>query len=206
MAYAYDSEPMSSPGWVGLNSSDIYGSPPGTGLGTMLDGTGSFAVVGAGASPWSNQEFFLYLGGRVEVSSIRYRSDIIGNVTKFDVFISDTYGSWGSAVATDLNPSATSSYRETSITPTIGRYVRVLIKDSDFGSLGVYTWGGVGVGNGLDLYGSFIYTYDSEASSGFIYNQASLTYNQAGIIYNQNDTYSRDTGASAGTYSYDSEP
>jgi len=78
--------------------------------------------------------FILDLGQTYTISKIHGRSNYNYDPIVVDVYISDSKESWGDAVAEDLDYSDTDDWIETEITPKDGRYVKVIITDTESAS------------------------------------------------------------------------
>lgn len=191
MAYTHDTEQSIVGSWFGVTSANLETADRGdTGakLSNMLDGTGASQSLWLEvANPSFPQEFVLDLGQNYTIERIRSRSFYLVNITDFDVYVSETNGDWGTAVIEGVNPTAGgSSYTETATTEKVGRYVRVVLNTSSFGT--ILSWGLNGAfGNCFDVFVG--YSYDQEPGGVFTYNESGYTYNATGISYNSVDDY-----------------
>jgi hypothetical protein len=75
--------------------------------------------------------FILDLGSSVEVSAVRGRSNTSNNPYDVNIYVSDTVGSWGAAVATGISSwELTTSWQEEATTPKTGRYIMVEVVET----------------------------------------------------------------------------
>ncbi len=117
-------------GWKGITSSDIdslCGEEAGGTLADALDGT----------DVWDHNTnevhwFILDLGQSYNVTKVRARSQTGDDPLDVDIYVSDINGTWGTTVASGINDWVnTSAWVETNVTNKSGRYVYIVINDTE---------------------------------------------------------------------------
>jgi len=116
--------------WLGI-SSDEYDSHCGD------DGVHKIDEVLDGTDYWGHQVdethwLILDLGQTYTIEKIRGRSNSVRDPIDIDVYISDSKEDWGSAVASNITDWQDSSdWNEIDITNKNGRYVKIVINDTE---------------------------------------------------------------------------
>jgi len=117
--------------WLGISSAE-YDSHCGD------DGTNTIETALDGTRLWKHAVdedhwFILDLGSTHTIKKFRGRSNSIGNdPLKIDIYVSDSKTEWGAAVATDIDTwQDTDEWVEVDSTDKDGRYIKVVIKDTE---------------------------------------------------------------------------
>lgn len=127
--------------WLELSSAEYdshCGDSEGHTILGALDGTDAWwhAV-------YELHEFILDLGQTYTIKKVRGRSNTDGyDPTNINIYVSDSKIDWGATVATNVDYSDTSTWVETDITDKDGRYIKVVIGETESASH-YLQWGGV---------------------------------------------------------------
>jgi len=129
-----------APGWLTIGSTELDSK-------CGEDGNPQ-ALAGAlnGSNHWGHSVnekhwFILDLGASYYIEKMRSRSILAADPIDVDVYISDTKGVWGSAVATGISVwQDASNWVEYNTTDKSGRYIYVYINTTEDGR-GAITWG-----------------------------------------------------------------
>lgn len=118
-------------GWLGIDSSHLVshcGSEPGNGnLVNALDGLYSW-----NHNTNHTHEFILDLGQNYNTTKFKAIANSNRDPTNVDIYVSETNGDWGVAVATGVSVwQDTNIYVEVDSTNKVGRYIRVVINNTE---------------------------------------------------------------------------
>lgn len=124
-------------GWLKIQSGHLHSTDSGeTSLRYALDGTGTYWSAPTDVEHW----FILDLGRTLTVEKVRSRSNQTQDPTDVDIYVSDTIGTWGTAVATGISSfQDTDTWQEENCTNTAGRYVKVVVNSTEL--LKYLRWG-----------------------------------------------------------------
>jgi hypothetical protein len=146
---------LDSDDWLGIGSSElVYACEFKLELGEALDGMSCW-------SPIMNHdhEFILDLGKTYRIKKFKGRSDTEFDPTNVDIYISADNSTWGTAVASDINTwQDTSTWVEINSTDKDGRYIKVVVQDTEDINRRLI-WGGFyPPGPIFDAYGEKVHT------------------------------------------------
>ena len=139
--------------WLGVSSANIdshCGDDTGSTLAGALNGTQRW-YHSVAEIHW----FILDLGESYTIKKVKGRSARSSDPTNVDIYVSASKDDWGDPVATGISSFAnTNDFSEESTTEKTGRYVKVVINETEAGSPGNLTWGGFAPYTIFDVYGS----------------------------------------------------
>lgn len=127
--------------WIGISSAE-YDSHCGddgsaADIEDALDGNGKWEHTTLGADHW----FILDLGQSYTITKLRGRSNYDSDPTDIDIYVSETNGVWGDAVATAVSTwQDTESWVEVDTTDKAGRYVYIYVNSTEHAADSL-TWG-----------------------------------------------------------------
>ncbi len=154
------------PIWIGINSShlDSYcGHGDNQLLTWALDGSSNWYHWHLdGDEHW----LILDLGAVFNIQEIRGRSDNSLDPTDVDIYVSETNGDWGAAVASGISTwQDTTSWEAIELTPKRGRYILIDIRNTEDPVGGELQWG-VPSNPILDVFAVIVADYAVSSSTG----------------------------------------
>ncbi|MFH1046421.1 MAG: LamG-like jellyroll fold domain-containing protein, partial [Candidatus Omnitrophota bacterium] len=142
--------------WLGINSAYLdshCGDDTGYTLAEALNDTDVWTHT-----PNEDHWFILDLGKNYNIKKLRGRSNQLIDPTDVEIYISEDKASWGTAVGSNVSTwQDTATFQEVDTTDKIGRYIKVVVENTEDGNRKI-GWGNAsGFGDGqpiFDVYGS----------------------------------------------------
>jgi hypothetical protein len=168
---------LDSDDWLGIGSSVLAGSCEGQSqdLKDALDGLNIWSDT-VNHEHW----FILDLGQQYNIEKFRGRSIMSYDPTDVDIYISSDNSSWGAAIASNIDAwQDTNSWQEVDSVDKEGRYIKVVIQDTEATIGNRVDWGKLGYPamTIFDVYGKPT-NFGGCSQDGYIY-ASSASYNTA---------------------------
>jgi hypothetical protein len=136
---------------------------------------------------FNGEEYFILdLGGYYCVGGFRGRSYRGSDPTNIDIYVSYTNGNWGSAVISDIATwQDTDSWQTVDSTDKVGRYVKVIVDETELGEGVWFQWGSSGAtGNkGFDI------NVSNCLAQGTLYHYYAVANNSNTTTYGSDQTF-----------------